>query len=113
MPGRATWPNGDRGGACAGGQMVTETAIDTTITHAGYWPMDLQEFQNQKKKVTDFLRGFDGPAPFSQISRQLSCSQETAHFVISEMINEGSIRMNNTDMTYLKLTGETVTYSLA
>ena len=29
------------------------------------------------------------------------------------MINEGSIRMNNTDMTYLKLTGETVTYSLA
>jgi hypothetical protein len=60
--------------------------------------MDLQEFENAKKKITDFLRGFEGPAPLSQISRHVSCPQKTAIFVIAEMMSEGVIRENNRDM---------------
>jgi hypothetical protein len=75
--------------------------------------MDRQEFDNLKKSAANFLRGWDGPAPFSQISRQLSCSQDAARMVIADMIGEGTIRKNNPDMTYLRLTGETVTYSLS
>ncbi|HXC34775.1 MAG TPA: hypothetical protein VNV43_02815 [Candidatus Acidoferrales bacterium] len=75
--------------------------------------MDRQEFENAKKKITEFLQGFEGPAPLSQISRHVVCPQKTTIFVIAEMISEGVIRENNPDMTYLRLTGETVTYSLA
>ena len=34
------------------------------------------KIDNLKKSTADFLRGWGGPAPFSQISKQLSCSPE-------------------------------------
>lgn len=74
--------------------------------------MDLQECEDAKKKVAEFLRDFEVPAPLSQISRYISCPQETAIFVIAEMISEGTVRENRPEMTYLRLTGETTTYSL-
>ncbi|HTV40682.1 MAG TPA: hypothetical protein VMF08_08905 [Candidatus Sulfotelmatobacter sp.] len=75
--------------------------------------MDNLKIKNLKIGIADFLRGWGGPVPFSQISKQLSIPPNTAHLVIADMIGEGTIRANSQDTTYLRLTGEMVTYSLS
>ena len=61
--------------------------------------------------ITNFLRGYGGPAPFSIIAKQVGHEDYVAN-AISRLIAKGLVRENRPDVTYLRLTGETATYSL-